>query len=214
MSRPGDWRCPQCNNHNFKFRTCCNRCQAEKPDDASIETPKSDFRGKIRPGDWTCCGCENRNFAFRDVCNRCDLPRYVTQTFYSASLLDDECESCPGLGLQLLMTDSAALSSIEDVSQPLRLNKHDRSAHSPRATRRSSRKHLDSQNWRCTFCWNLNYEFRVLCNRCQLPQGATDQLTSAVQYSLGVTNENSMPFGKAFYTQPTLSDPWGVQVSS
>ena len=28
-----------------------------------------------------------------DVCNRCDLPRYVTQTLFSASLLDDEHET-------------------------------------------------------------------------------------------------------------------------
>ena len=30
------------NNHNFKFRTSCNRCQAVKPDDATIEPPRGE----------------------------------------------------------------------------------------------------------------------------------------------------------------------------
>ena len=29
--RKGDWKCPNCNNLNFSFRTVCNRCQIKKP---------------------------------------------------------------------------------------------------------------------------------------------------------------------------------------
>ncbi|KAK4791304.1 hypothetical protein SAY86_031717 [Trapa natans] len=30
--RDGDWLCRNCNNHNYKSRTECNRCKAQKPD--------------------------------------------------------------------------------------------------------------------------------------------------------------------------------------
>mmetsp|Transcript_23376 Transcript_23376/g.61169 ORF Transcript_23376/g.61169 Transcript_23376/m.61169 type:complete len:197 (+) Transcript_23376:181-771(+) len=91
MSRPGDWRCPSCNNHNFKFRVVCNRCQLPKPEGTACDISR-ESKGRTRPGDWECCECGNRNFAFRDECNRCELPRFVTQTFVSASLL----ETAPG----------------------------------------------------------------------------------------------------------------------
>lgn len=244
MSRPGDWRCPQCNNHNFKFRTSCNRCQAVKPDDATIEPPRVDFRGKVRPGDWTCCGCENRNFAFRDVCNRCDLPRYVTQTLFSASLLDDEHEtSCPGMGLQLLMTGNPnahptidlGMGSTQADTQSEPTGHH----HGKHGSKKSSSKQKspggkggDSQNWRCNFCWNLNYEFRVRCNRCQMtpatssqiPLGSPNQLPATTQLghvpnspapkSPAAVVVETMPLGQGFYSQsPNASgDPWGVQV--
>ncbi|KAH7823569.1 putative Zn-finger in Ran binding protein and others domain containing protein [Monocercomonoides exilis] len=29
-SRPGDWKCPNCNAYNYAFRTSCFRCQFEK----------------------------------------------------------------------------------------------------------------------------------------------------------------------------------------
>jgi hypothetical protein len=27
----GDWLCPQCGNHNYHFRTECNKCKTAKP---------------------------------------------------------------------------------------------------------------------------------------------------------------------------------------
>eukprot|EP00038_Savillea_parva_P008438 m.176995 g.176995 ORF g.176995 m.176995 type:complete len:282 (+) comp14262_c0_seq1:63-908(+) len=102
MSRPGDWRCPSCSNHNFKFRTVCNRCQLAKPEGNACDISR-ESKGRTRPGDWECCECGNRNFAFRDICNRCDLPRFVTQTFMSASLLDEEGNGSPKVaGISLL----------------------------------------------------------------------------------------------------------------
>jgi hypothetical protein len=30
-TRPGDWVCPACNDHNYASRTMCRQCQAPKP---------------------------------------------------------------------------------------------------------------------------------------------------------------------------------------
>eukprot|EP00040_Diaphanoeca_grandis_P032374 m.196014 g.196014 ORF g.196014 m.196014 type:complete len:247 (-) comp32597_c0_seq1:607-1347(-) len=169
MSRPGDWRCPGCNNHNFKFRMECNRCQASKPEGASVEFSKS----KARPGDWTCCGCANRNFAFRDVCNRCELPRVATQSLFSASLLDDEEDICTGMGLVLLQIDEDTDVSLAPASPVLSGRDRANTSGSELSTNSdSSDTQLQGQQtWYCTFCWSGNDDTcRDKCGSCHAIQ--------------------------------------------
>lgn len=93
-TRPGDWLCPACNNHNYASRTACNKCQANKPPNpaAPAPVPQNPYEalfsaaytlpqagggagGKMRPGDWMCTGCSNHNYASRQKCNRCQTDR-------------------------------------------------------------------------------------------------------------------------------------------
>ena len=92
-SREGDWRCGQCNNINFAFRTQCNRCQSPRGADSEVVAegvPPGGGRGGgggggggrgghtlpgQGPGDWRCPQCNNINFSFRRNCNRCQEPR-------------------------------------------------------------------------------------------------------------------------------------------
>jgi len=95
----GDWKCLECGNVNFAFRTTCNmrKCGAPKPRDGydrgpqmnqmqmqmppfqafyepppptGMMGPYNDGGGKGGKGeDWTCPECGNVNFASRQVCN-------------------------------------------------------------------------------------------------------------------------------------------------
>ena len=85
--RPGDWRCPSCDAHNFAARDACFRC-GTLPDPAvaaearealaasraaSSDRRRSSFGGEEakRDGDWDCEGCGSSNFSWRGSCFRC-----------------------------------------------------------------------------------------------------------------------------------------------
>ena len=61
----GDWACPRCDGHNFKWRGFCKRCSLPR-------------NPQFKPGDWFCVSCGNFNFKSRIVCNNpwCTLPRH------------------------------------------------------------------------------------------------------------------------------------------
>eukprot|EP00667_Euglena_gracilis_P009505 EG_transcript_9666 len=94
-TRPGDWLCSACNNHNYASRDKCNRCSVPKPANAAAPAPAvtdmyglfgagyalpqaAGMAGKMRPGDWTCPACNNHNYASRDKCNRCQVAKPPT----------------------------------------------------------------------------------------------------------------------------------------
>ncbi|KAK8529289.1 hypothetical protein V6N13_102224 [Hibiscus sabdariffa] len=70
-TRDDDWKCPNCGNINFSFRTVCNmrKCNTSKP---GSQTPKSDksSKQKMPEGSWKCEKCSNINYPFRTKCNR------------------------------------------------------------------------------------------------------------------------------------------------
>ena len=57
-----DWKCEECGNLNFGWRTECNsiKCRSQ--------------RGGV---DWTCPECGNTNFGWREKCNgkTCGAPK-------------------------------------------------------------------------------------------------------------------------------------------
>ena len=86
--RPGDWRCPSCDAHNFAARDACFRCgtlpdpavAAEAREALAASRAASSARrfdrnsGEEQPkreGDWNCEGCGSSNFAWRGSCYRC-----------------------------------------------------------------------------------------------------------------------------------------------
>ena len=81
-----DWKCNQCQNINFSFRTECNRCGAKK---GSRGNPRNNWKGNDRragdrkqessprPGDWECPPCGKSNFARRNDCFGCGRQKRV-----------------------------------------------------------------------------------------------------------------------------------------
>ena len=63
-TRPGDWKCLECENVNFSWRDKCNKCEEPKGDAVPIQQGSgrsygSQGRGpggppEARPGDWDC----------------------------------------------------------------------------------------------------------------------------------------------------------------
>lgn len=53
--KPGDWFCPECGNHNFRYRATCNNTHCPTM--------------VRKPGDWRCKRCGNHNYASRRFCN-------------------------------------------------------------------------------------------------------------------------------------------------
>lgn len=86
---PGDWMCPQCNDHVFARNSACRRCGATKPDNptdpsAAAAAFASSGGGLSRgggsqrvsqPGDWTCPQCKDLQFARNKQCRMCRCPR-------------------------------------------------------------------------------------------------------------------------------------------
>jgi hypothetical protein len=95
-TRPGDWACLSCANHNYASRVVCNRCHVPKPSNPpppvpllpvfpGLPFPRLDGIGPppiqaVRPGDWMCPDCGNHNYASRLRCNRCTEPKPVAPT--------------------------------------------------------------------------------------------------------------------------------------
>ena len=86
--RPGDWRCPSCDAHNFAARDTCFRCgtlpdpavaaaarEALAASRAASSARRFDRNGgeqqAPREGDWDCEGCGSSNFSWRGSCFRC-----------------------------------------------------------------------------------------------------------------------------------------------
>eukprot|EP00793_Prasinoderma_coloniale_P006142 PRCOL_00004617-RA len=79
--RDGDWKCSECNYHNYGSREFCYRCgMGERPafsgwrDDKGRPWRQEDSRHDVRDGDWECPGCGFNNFASRAVCMQCQTP--------------------------------------------------------------------------------------------------------------------------------------------
>merc|ERR1712108_70956 len=58
-TRPGDWKCLECENVNFSWRDKCNKCEEPKGDAVPIQQGSSRRWGggaggppEARPGDW------------------------------------------------------------------------------------------------------------------------------------------------------------------
>lgn len=70
-TRENDWKCPNCGNVNFSFRTVCNmrKCNTPKPGSQAGKSGKSS-KTDMPEGSWKCDKCNNINYPFRTKCNR------------------------------------------------------------------------------------------------------------------------------------------------
>ncbi|XP_074564755.1 ranBP2-type zinc finger protein At1g67325 [Curcuma longa] len=71
--RENDWKCPNCGNNNFSFRTVCNmrKCNTPRPGSQGSKTENAKgSKPKMPEGSWKCEKCNNINYPFRTKCNR------------------------------------------------------------------------------------------------------------------------------------------------
>ncbi|XP_042445863.1 ranBP2-type zinc finger protein At1g67325-like [Zingiber officinale] len=71
--RENDWKCPNCGNNNFSFRTVCNmrKCNTPRPGSQGFKSENSKgSKPKMPEGSWKCEKCNNINYPFRTKCNR------------------------------------------------------------------------------------------------------------------------------------------------
>ena len=73
--KPGDWRCPNCNFHNFARRNNCKSCEDPKPEGIESTGDWGGYEPTVKPGDWSCGQCGFLNFARRVNCRQCQSTR-------------------------------------------------------------------------------------------------------------------------------------------
>ncbi|KAH8293885.1 hypothetical protein KR054_006118 [Drosophila jambulina] len=93
---------------------------------------------------WVCQLCRNSNFVWRSSCNRCQ-----------ASKLVSEAQGQSGSGSGPQPAEDTSGSSKKESGSPGSL---------------SARRKRPHKDWPCGFCFNLNFWYRLKCNRCQAPR--------------------------------------------
>merc|ERR1740129_2618258 len=103
-TRPGDWTCPSCNNHNYANRIACNRCKMPKMESVAGalggmggpgEKPSArGGGGASRLGDWNCKVCGRPSPEGHENCDACEVPKgvYVSKTgFHDGDWICGDC---------------------------------------------------------------------------------------------------------------------------
>ncbi|RAL55002.1 hypothetical protein DM860_013698 [Cuscuta australis] len=92
-----DWKCPNCGNVNFSFRTVCNmrKCNTPKPG-SQPQGGKSTRNSGTPDGSWKCEKCNNINYPFRTKCNRqnCGAEKPSEPRNSSSPLSDENNQVC------------------------------------------------------------------------------------------------------------------------
>lgn len=90
--KPGDWRCQECNAHNFSSRIHCRSCGIHRPNKEPAREPY----------DWVCNSCQTLNFKWRKECYKCSKPQsaglfsiFSNMLFGSASKTESKIDPVP-----------------------------------------------------------------------------------------------------------------------
>ncbi len=68
--KAGDWKCPECEDHQFARNEKCRKCGAQRPAGHTVPA-----KLQFKQGDWVCPRCGGHQFASRSRCRDCDTPR-------------------------------------------------------------------------------------------------------------------------------------------
>lgn len=181
-ARPGDWICPQCNNHNYASREICNAPGCAQPkvnyELAPHEAAHIQLAGTIpfethhggggkssiinaRPGDWICPICQNHNYASREICNAPGCAQ-------------------PKVNYEMAPQDVTTLQLQAQQHQQQQYQQHHQQLHQPVTPQIISApetagavpttgatvapRHARPGDWLCPMCSNHNYASREVCN--------------------------------------------------
>ena len=117
---------------------------------------------------WICDQCNNFNYDTRNKCNRCGIPKSPKKISKLKRKLENKKKE------QMKLQQSTKKDD-DEKKKKLKERKGD---------------------WICAKCGNLNFSFRIICNRCQLPKKDSDILNTpmSLQYNDNMMYNYSMNF--------------------
>jgi hypothetical protein len=153
-TRPGDWMCPSCNNHNYADKVACNKCGNPK----AVGAQAFGAPGQARPGDWMCPSCNNHNYASKAACNRCGGAK---PNFPQAP------------PMQFQQPQMAYQPQMQYQPPPMQYQKGGPPFGQPMWTpvaQGGQQAEKRPGDWTCLACKNVNYANRTECNKCKIPK--------------------------------------------
>jgi len=163
--KPGDWRCPKCNDLQFARNFACRMCGASRPEGKGGGKPGDWEQGKKRkfeevgkgagkPGDWTCPNCGDLVFARNQACRQCNTPRPSSRGKGKPG--DWTCPSCGDFQFAR--------------------NEVCRSCNAPRpfSATQSLRAAARPGDWECPKCGDLQFARNTECRQCGAPRPDDD----------------------------------------
>lgn len=118
------------------------------------DQPRRQRLPKWKPAsdNWVCLLCRNSNFVWRSSCNRCQASKVTAGEAHGQG---------QGQGRKM----GPALQQMEQTNMGPASGSGSGSGATTARRRRPHRK-----DWPCGFCFNLNFWYRLKCNRCQAPR--------------------------------------------
>uniref|UniRef100_A0A0E0CEE2 RanBP2-type domain-containing protein n=1 Tax=Oryza meridionalis TaxID=40149 RepID=A0A0E0CEE2_9ORYZ len=127
--RDNDWKCPNCNNINFAFRTVCNmrKCNTPRPENQGSKPEGA--RGpkpKMPEGSWKCEKCNNINYPFRTKCNRpsCEAEKPFQTNNANDSSADQDNQVRTLIHVDVLLSGAADSIACSDLAKEVGDGKH------------------------------------------------------------------------------------------
>ena len=122
---------------------------------------------------WICVLCENFNYITRKKCNKCGVqknPKKITQDHntnnknnsHNQNYIETNTSTCP-----------LSLSTNQNADLHLYGN-NDKNKNNLQSNTKSNQQY--QKDWVCFQCKNVNFSFRVICNRCELPKVQSETL--------------------------------------
>lgn len=137
-------------------------------------------------GGWLCPYCRNFNIEKRKKCNQCKKspnkfqPNIVRENLFNFSSLNLNEKNQNEPDFERKDSNSTANSSIYISQNNTIINVTNTNTYEEQekdSTEHKKKKlHERVGDWICIKCRNLNFSFRVICNRCELPKSENDML--------------------------------------
>ena len=152
LIREGDWICNICNNLNFSFRLQCNRCQSnQKKKVKSFRKPLKDLTN-IEENSINFEGIQKNGF--KNFILITPPKKYIPKEHFEEILAYKSPEF--------------DLPSISPIMREIFLENQRNFVHNEQYFVRKNQEKTQKNDWICGRCRNLNYSFRIFCNRCQI----------------------------------------------
>ncbi len=153
-------------------------------------------------GGWLCPSCKNFNFEKRKKCNKClKTPnKYQTTTSIYDLRANIYQEGCNEFKVQIdenkenLKNHNINSSVFLTNSSLINTANSNDEKDSPSFKKKKLYERVG--DWICIKCKNLNFSFRVICNRCELPKIENDQIYEKYMNDMANYNKISDLFNK------------------
>ena len=171
--KEGDWECPHqnCKNINFSRRTKCNKCGVPKPQSTYYSNSSSSYGHSGNSGRFRGISSRYRsgNSNYRSISHSRSRSRSRSSRSPRSRTLIKKHH------YQSKYTSSRSYSRSSHSRERDRERVHERSYQQGQQQSQSQKKSyfggppglFKEGDWRCENCQNINFKWRVICNKCQ-----------------------------------------------